>query len=294
MGRAFCVGEVFILRRFVAVLFFVPLLFAGCGDSGNLEVSTDDIDPDAPIYITDSEYASFREPADAVLTPDQVTAYLRTSLLQFDYIREQSEGLRENVRAMESRQEEGGMLNQFRNLVDAGRTMYQTADLVGGSYIRSSRALGYNPAEMEWVRDQFLELAGYLTLLPIYEQAAVSAQGLRQQAEELRSGTSANESAVRDQADALLAMADDLENNARQEIPRALQQNLEMLRSVRPSVTNEMWSAIGLAGGASGLLAFAGLGEPDNRELNARLDDLRALYEAVLENRATEIPSGLR
>jgi hypothetical protein len=36
----------------------------------------------------------------------------------------------------------------------AGQTMYQVGDLIGGSYVRSARSLGYNPAEMEWVRER--------------------------------------------------------------------------------------------------------------------------------------------
>ena len=42
--------------------------------------------------------------------------------------------------------------------------------------LRSARTLGYNPAEMEWVRDRMAEVSGYLVAKPMQAQAATLAE----------------------------------------------------------------------------------------------------------------------
>src|SRR6202008_1617960 len=117
-----------------------------------------DVDQDAPAAVTEREVASFRAPADSVLTPSQVEAYLKTRLLQFDLIRREAPALHERVARMEERGKDGGVLSGLRNMADAGSLMVRYTDLIGGSFVRSARSLGYNPAEMEWVRERMVEV----------------------------------------------------------------------------------------------------------------------------------------
>src|SRR5690606_8354231 len=106
--------------------------------------------------------------------------------LQFDLIRKHSERLHERVAQMEKREEEGGALSGLRNLMDASRTIAEFGDLIGGSYIRASRTLGYNPAEMEWVRERIAETSTYLLFKPVQEGFAAGAREARERIEALQ------------------------------------------------------------------------------------------------------------
>ena len=72
----------------------VLLLAAACGGdkakSGDESGATaGDVDQKSEATITEREAAAFTPPADSSVTPQQVEAYLKTSLLQFDLIRAQ-------------------------------------------------------------------------------------------------------------------------------------------------------------------------------------------------------------
>ncbi|MBV9774433.1 MAG: hypothetical protein JO040_10815 [Gemmatimonadetes bacterium] len=278
------------IRSLVTLLLPVGILAACGGRDDTSGARPEDVDQGTSIAVTDAERAHFTAPADSVLTDGQVTAYLKTSLLQFDLIRKESEHLNARVQEMEKREKEGGTLGQLRNVVDAGRTMAQAGDLVGGSYIRSARTLGYNPAEMEWVRERMGEVAGVLMMKPMQEQALRSAADMRAQAEEMRrqaaSGVSTGYS--EQNVDQMLATAKQMEESARANTgPRSAGANLEVLHHARPGVSDAMWGAVGFAGGASGLMALGGLSDPKDVEAKKKLDEFRRVYQDALANRTS-------
>ena len=269
------------------------LALAACGgeDETSMDATPEDVDQDTPAAVTEEELAAFRAPADSALTEEQVSAFLRTSLLQYDLIRQERAGLQERVARMEEREQDGGMLNQLNNLADAGQTMAQMGDLIGGSYIRAARTLGHNPAEMEWVRERMGEVSGHLMMKPMYEQSSASAAEFRTQAEQLRTqaaGAGDGAAMLLQQADQMTQMAEQMEQGAQQAAPGAVARNLEVLARARPAVTEEMWSAVGFAAGAQGLLLIGGLDDPNNAEFERKLDELREVYQGALENRAVQ------
>jgi len=272
----------------------LALALAACGgggDSDAAEAKPEDVDMDTPVAVTDEETARFRAPADSVLTPAQVEAFLKTSLLQYDLVRKESVGIHARVKEMEERGKDGGTLAGLRNMAAAGQTMYQVGDLIGGSYIRSARSLGHNPAEMEWVRERMAEVAGHLMMKPIYEQSVASAALMRKQAEDLRAQMAAAGSAGFSEADvqSMLASADQAEAQAKEQMAagRAVQANLAVLHRARPAVTDAMWGTVGFAGGAQGLIALTGLSDPNDAEAQKKLDEFRVVYQDALANRVS-------
>ncbi|HLL47628.1 MAG TPA: hypothetical protein VK399_13040 [Longimicrobiaceae bacterium] len=270
------------------------LALAACGGGGDesAEAKPEDVDMSTPVAVTEEEINDFKAPADSVLTPAQVEAYLKTSLLQYDLIRKESVGLHAKVTEMEERAKDGGTLAGLRNMAAAGQTMYQVGDLIGGSYIRSARSLGYNPAEMEWVRERMTEVAGHLMMKPMYEQSVASAALMRTQAEDLRTQMAAAGAAGFTEADIqqMLANADQAEAQAKEQMAagRAVQANLAVLHRARPAVTDAMWGTVGFAGGAQGLIALSGLSDPNDAEAQKKLDEFRAVYQDALANRVSK------
>lgn len=269
---------------------FVSLSACG-GDSQSMDLTPEDIDQESSISATEEELSDFTPPSDGVLTEEQVVGYLKTSLLQLDLIRKESEGLHQRLNRMEERQQEGGTLGQLQNLVDAGRSMAQVGELVGGSYIRSARALGYNPAEMDWVREQMAEIASYLMMKPVYEQTNQAAADLRLEADQFREQAAAGgieAGQVEEQIQQMLAAADQMEVDARaQEVPPHVLKNLDLLHRVRPAVTDDVWGAVGFAGGSAGLVALTGFSDPNDAETRKKMDEFRQAYQNALDNRPT-------
>lgn len=272
----------------------LALALAACGGGGDesAEAKPEDVDMSTPVAVTEEEINDFEAPADSVLTPAQVEAYLKTSLLQYDLIRKESVGIHSKVAEMEERAKDGGTLAGLRNMAAAGQTMYQVGDLIGGSYIRSARSLGYNPAEMEWVRERMTEVAGHVMMKPMYEQSIASAALMRQQAEDLRTQMAAAGSAGFTEADVqqMIANADQAEAQAREQMAagRAVQANLAVLHRARPAVTDAMWGTVGFAGGAQGLIALSGLSDPNDAEAQKKLDEFRVVYQDALANRVSK------
>ncbi|HEX8454857.1 MAG TPA: hypothetical protein VF647_22455 [Longimicrobium sp.] len=258
---------------------------AACGGGGDSEAGAkpEDVDQETSVAVTEKEEASFKAPADSSLTPQQVEAYLKTSLLQFDLVRKEAGG----VQRMEERAKGGGVMAGLRNMSDAAGMM----DRIGGSYVRSARTLKYNPAEMEYVRERMGEIGGFLTLKPMLEGQLQSAQQMRQQANELRaqmaSGqlqgyTEENIKAIEDQAA-------EMERGAKEQMGTrsAVGRNLEVLRRARPAVTEEMWATVGFAGGSAGLLGLSGLANPQDTTAQRQLNDWRRIYTDALANRVS-------
>lgn len=264
------------------VLLCVGSFAAGCGGG---ETTPEDVDENTPVAITEAEYDAFDAPADSVLTDDQVEQYLKTSLLQFDLIRKHSERIHERVDRMEKRDQEGGAMAGLRNMMDAGRTVMEFGNVVGGSFIRSARTLGYNPAEMEWVRERMTETASYMAYAPAREGMLQGAQEARAGFEAMRDAEGSGYSA--EEIEAMLQNVDEMERSLDTEPAGAVARNIAVLHRARPNVTDEMWTAIGLSTGAMGLMGLSGLADPNDEEAQAKLDEFRTLYTDALENRVT-------
>jgi hypothetical protein len=277
----------------LAALALLAALAACGGRADDVEATPEDVDETTAVEITEQEYAAFRAPRDSVLTPEQVEAYLKTSLLQFDLVRKHSERLHARVQEMEKRAEKGGTIAGLRNLVDAGRTVGEFGDLIGGSYVRSARTLGYNPAEMEWVRERMTEVGAHLAVLPMHDAARKGTEEIRAQAELMRQQLAvAGESALgfsEADIDQMLAAAAEAETQYAQEIQgsRAVQANAAVLHRAKPAVTDVMWTAIGFTGGTAGLLAWGGLSNPEDAELQQKIDEYRRLFTDALANQVT-------
>jgi hypothetical protein len=265
----------------------VALALAACGgDSGSeMSATPDDVDQKSEATPTDRELAAFRAPADSVLTPQQVEAYLKTTLLQFDLVRAEAPRLHERVARIEERGQRGGVIAGLRNVAEGASLLANSADLIGGSFVRSARSLGYNPAEMEWVRERMIEVSGHLMMRPMFEMGIAQAEALRTQAEAYRGQTGFDQASI----DAMLRSADEMEENARREMAasRSVVANTEALHRARSAVTDPMWAAIAFVGGTGGLWAWGGLSDPQSAEAQRQLDEWRRVYTDALENRVT-------
>ena len=249
--------------RTLLVALPLSLSLAACGGAGE-NATPGDVDAKSSATVTEEELASFKAPADSVLSAEQVDRYLKTTLLQFDLVRKEAEGMRAKAAQMEARAQEGGFIAGLRNAADAGSLAMGWVDLVGGSYVRSARTLGYNPAEMEWVRERMTEVSGYMVMKPMLEQAEQAA-GQLESAAAAAGGAAVRAEAAETTAPAVLA-------------------NAEVLRKARPAVSDTTWQMVGLTG-STGLAALAGLADPSDQEAARGLDELRRLYTSVLANK---------
>jgi hypothetical protein len=265
-------------------------LLAACGggaDAGetDIAVAAEDVDQEQSATITEKELASFRAPADSSLTPEQVEAYIKTSLLQFDLIRAEAPRIHEKVKAMESRAKDGGLMSGLRNAAEGVGAMTQAGDLIGGSFVRSSRTLGHNPAEMEYVRERMGEISGYLIARPMIEQQIAMAQQMKQQAESYRGQPGFGV----DQIAEMIRNAEEMERSARENagVARSVAANHKVLQQFRSNVSDQMWLSLGIAGGASGLMGLSGLADPADAEAQKKLTEFRALFTDALANKVT-------
>jgi ElaB/YqjD/DUF883 family membrane-anchored ribosome-binding protein len=265
------------------------ILFAACGggDAAENDVAAtpEEVDQDAPATVTEKELAAFTAPADSVLTPRQVEAYIKTGLLQFDLIRKEAPRLHQKAAEMEKRAKDGGALADLRNLAEGAGVMMQGADLIGGSFVRSARTLGYNPAEMEWVRDRMAEVSGYLIAKPMQAQAATMAQAMRQQAEAFRGQPGFSDAQIEEMiknADEQLRAAQD-----ESQLSAAARRNYEVLKSFRGNVSDPMWVGLGIAGGSGGLLGLSGLADPQDTAAQNKLTEYRRVFTDALANRVS-------
>lgn len=257
-------------------------LLSACGGGGNAEAGAtpDDVDQETSVAVTEDEEQSFTAPADSSLTPQQVEAYLKTSLLQFDLVRREAGG----VQKMEERAKDGGLIAGLRNVSDAAGMM----DRIGGSYVRSARTLKYNPAEMEYVRERMAEVGTFLAMKPMIEGQIQAAQQMRQQAADMRAQMAAGtlQGYTEENLKEMENTAAEMERAAREQVTSsAVGRNLEVLRRARPNVSEPMWTAVGFAGGSAGLLGLSGLTNPQDTAAQRQLDDWRRVYTDALANR---------
>ena len=269
------------------------LLLAACGGDGveerardTSEANVSEVDQKSEATATDRELAGFNAPSDSVLTPEQVNAFLRTSLLQFDLIRQESKKYHEQAAQMAARAEKdkGGAVSGFRNAVDATQWLAGFGDLIGGSYVRAARSQGYNPAEMEWVRERMGEVSGFLMMKPMYVAAASQATTMRQQAEQYRGQPGFDDASINE----MPKSADEMEKQAKDQLSAAgaVSRNMEVLHRARPNVTDHMWGAVSIAGGI-GLLGLTGLSDPNDTTAARQLTEWRQVFTDALANKVT-------
>lgn len=264
------------------------LLAAACGGSdagAEMDVKPSEVDQTTSATPTEKEIASFTPPADSVLTPQQVEAYLKATLLQYDLIRDEAPALQKRAEAVEKRGEKGGVINGLRNVAAAGSLISDYSDLVVGSYPRAARTLGYNPAEMEWVRERMGEVSGHLMMKPLIEAQVQQAQSVRQMADQYRGQPGFSDEQIAE----MIRNAEEAEKQARAQVQDggAAARNAEVLRRARPNVTDEMWVSVAFAG-ASGLLALpASMASQSDSTAQRQLNEWRQVYTDALANRVT-------
>lgn len=268
------------------------LLAAACGGGDKPEEQSaaenaEQVDQESSATPTEREVASFKAPADSVLTPAQVEAYLKTTLVQFDLINREMPQYRQRMARMNERAEKGGdgIVAGVRQMGDAATLIAGWSDLVGGSFARSARSLGYNPAEMEWVRERMGEVSAALAMRPMYEQALSGAASMREQANQYRGQPGFDDATIQQ----MLQNADETEKNAREQMngSRSVSRNMEVLRRARPNVTDQMWTAVAFAGGSAGMLGLTGLNDPNDTTIVRQINEWRRVYTDALENKVT-------
>ena len=266
------------------------LLAAACGGGDAPEeqsqtANAENVDQESSATVTEREQAGFTPPADGVLTQKQVDAFLRTTLVQFDLIRQEAPRYHQKVAQMEERGEKGGLIAGLRNAADAGSVLVGFGDLVGGSFVRSARSQGLNPAEMEWVREQMTEVFGHLAMRPFHQGLVDQARAMRAQAEQYRGQAGFDDATIAQ----MLQSADELEREAQAQLNAAgaVSRNIEVLRRAKPNVTDHMWGAVALAGGAGGLVGLHGLAEPNDTTAARQMNEWRRIYTDALANKVT-------
>ena len=268
------------------------LLAAACGGDAPQEQSQAEnaaqVDQQSSATATEKEVASFNAPADSVLTEAQVQAFLKTTLVQFDLIRQEMPQYHQKLAQMNERAEKNkdGLVAGLRNLTDATSLVAGWSDLVVGSFARSARSQGYNPAEMEWVRERMAEVSTALAMKPMHEAQISMAASSRQQAQQYRGQAGFDEASIQE----MLRNADQMEKDAREQMSggsRALARNLEILHRARPNVTDHMWTWVALAGGASGLVGLSGLTDPNDTTAVRTMNEWRRIYTDALANQVT-------
>jgi uncharacterized membrane protein len=277
------------------------LLAAACGGGGDDPASespaanAEQVDQKSSAAATERELAGFNAPADSVLTPAQVQAFLRTTLVQFDLLRSEAPQYHARVAEMEKRGDKGGLIAGLRNAADAGTLIAGFGDLVGGSYVRSARSLNLNPAEMEWVRERMAEVSMYMAMRPMYEATVGQAKSMREQAESYRGQPGFDDASIA----SMLQSADEIEKNAREQMnaSHAVTRNVEILHQARPNVTDHMWTAVALVGSSGGLLGLGGLANPADTTAQRQLSEWRQIYTDALANKVTagmeaSVPAG--
>lgn len=269
-------------RASLSVLGLALLLAAGCGGGDKqMDATPDDVDASSSATVTEEDLAAFAAPADSMLSADQVTKFLKVSLLQFDLVRKEGARIRDRMAKMDERAKSGGLIAGLRNAAEGVSTFTQGADVIGGSYVRAARTLGYNPAEMEWIGERMSEVGAHLTSKSLLDAQLQAARQMREQAEQMRAqGMSATDvEQMKKSADEMIAQA---QANA---AAGAAGRNLAVLRRARPAVTEPMWSGISLFGGTGAITALAAIGSDNTPEQQKKLDDYRGLFQAALENR---------
>ena len=258
------------MRGGAVALALAALAFGACGRDR----------AEAPDQPTAAERAAFRAPADSSLTPQQVERYLRTTLRQFELLRAEGPEVRERLAAAPQRPQ---ALSGQRPGARPKSRQALWGDFVDAAFVRAARRLGYNPAELWFVRARMSAVSGHLLAAEAQASSGQTAALFRQQAEAMR-GTPGVTPA---QIDGMLKAAEQAEQQGARPTPPRLAQNLEALRRARGNLSDPAWRRI--AGVAAGI-GLSDLGTLPQAEAERRLNAFRELYRHALENR--EPPPG--
>jgi hypothetical protein len=225
---------------------------------------------------TPAERADFSAPADSSLTPEQVDRYLRTSLRQFEVLKAEAPAVRERLAAVPERARPdstrpGGARPKSRQAL--------WGDFVDGAFVRSARQLGYNPAELWYVRTRMAIVSGHLLGAEAHASSDASAALFRQQAEAMRGAPGVSPAQIQ----AMLQAAARAEQQQAPPPPAPkVAQNLEALRRARGSLSDSAWRRVAAVAAGIGM---SDLGSIPAGEAEQRLGGFRDLYQEALENR---------
>lgn len=213
-------------------------------------------------------------PSDSALTPGQIEQYLRTTAAQLAIIRAEAPVARERMAAARG--------DRKAAAPGAKRPKSPQAiwgDFVDAAYVRSARKLGYNPAELWYVRHRMSLAGGHLVAGQLQGSKHQVAGLFRQQAEAMRSTPGVAQA----QIDAMIHAAEQAE---RQQPPRSapprLAQNLDALRRARGGLSEATWSRIASVAAGTGL---SDLGTIPEAHAARRLDELTRLFGEALAGR---------
>lgn len=229
--------------------------------------------PDEP---THAEHAAFSAPADSSLTPQQVDRYLRTTVQQLERLRAEGPAVRERLVAAP-----GPPAQAQPGQPPAPRPKSRQAlwgDFVDAAFVRAARKLGYNPAELWFVRARMSAVSGHLLAAEAQASSGQAAALFRQQAESMRGIPGVTPA----QIDAMLQAAERAEQQQTRPTPPRVAQNLEALARARGNLSESAWRRI--AGVASGI-GVSDLGVLPQPQAEARIDRFLDLYRHAVENR---------
>lgn len=146
------------------------------------------------------------------------------------------------------------------------------------AFVRAARKLGYNPAELWFVRARMSAVSGHLLAAQAQASSGQTAALFRQQAESMR-GTPG---VTPGQIEAMLQAAERADEQKTWPTPPRLAQNLEAMGRARSNLSQSAWRRI--AGVASGI-GVSDLGALPQPQVEGRLNGLRELHRHALENR---------
>jgi hypothetical protein len=235
---------------------------------------------DDPGEATDAERIAFQAPADSSLTPGQVDQYLRTIVAQLELLQTEAPAMREQLAAVprERRQPAPPTSAQTASPPKSRPKSRQAlwGDFVDATFVRSARKLGYNPAELWYVRDRMSVVSGHLLATEMHASKDQAAALFRQQAEAMRGTPGVTQA----QIDAMLKAAQQAEQQTARPVPPRVEQNLGALRRARGTLSDTTWGKIASVATGAGL---GDLGEAPEAELDRRLNELRTLHLQALE-----------
>ncbi|HEU0298226.1 MAG TPA: hypothetical protein VFR37_02205 [Longimicrobium sp.] len=234
-----------------------------------------------PDEVTKTEHAAFAPPADSSLTPRQVDRYLRTTLAQLELVQAEAPAVRARLATV--RRPPPPAPGAPKGARPKSRQALW-GDFVDAAFVRSARKLGYNPAELWYVRHRISAVGGHLMAAELHSSRDQAAALFRQQAEAMRGAPGVTQA----QIDAMLQAAAQAERQAAPPASPRLVQNLGALRRARNALDDEAWGRIASVAAGAGL---SDLGDVPEAELARRLDELRELHQDAVSNHSP-LPGG--
>lgn len=229
---------------------------------------------------TKTEHAAFKAPADSSLSPSQVDRYLRTAAAQFEILRAEAPTARERIASARQARDAAPAPKGARP--KSSRAMW--GDFVDAAFVRAARKLGYNPAELWYVRDRISAVRSHLLTSGLQVTQDQAAELFRQQAEAMRNVPGS----TRADRERLLQAAAQAERQAAPAgPPPRVAQNLATLRRSRGGLSDATWDRIGSVASGVGVSELSDAPLP---EVARRLDELRRLHVHAVANREPPPP----